>query len=29
MPEYFGQFGEHLPQAIADEQKALVERLES
>ncbi len=27
MPEYFGQFGDHLPQAIADEQAALVARL--
>ena len=27
LPEYFGQFGERLPQAIADEQRALVERL--
>ncbi|MBC7374215.1 MAG: phosphoenolpyruvate carboxykinase (GTP), partial [Frankiales bacterium] len=28
MPEYFGQFGAHLPQAINDEQQALVERLQ-
>ena len=28
MPEYFGQFGDHLPQAIKDEQRALVERLD-
>jgi phosphoenolpyruvate carboxykinase (GTP) len=28
MPEYFGQFGDHLPQAIKDEQHALVERLD-
>ena len=28
MPEYFGQFGDHLPQAITDEHRALVERLE-
>ncbi len=28
MPEYFGQFGDHLPQAITDEHAALVERLE-
>ena len=27
MPEYFGQFGEQLPQAIKDEHHALVERL--
>ncbi|MEX2291296.1 MAG: phosphoenolpyruvate carboxykinase (GTP) [Mycobacteriales bacterium] len=27
MPEYFGQFGDRLPQAIADEHAALVERL--
>jgi phosphoenolpyruvate carboxykinase (GTP) len=27
LPEYFAQFGERLPQAIADEQRALVERL--
>ena len=27
MPEYFGQFGDHLPQAITDEHRALVERL--
>ena len=27
MPEYFGQFGDHLPQAITDEHAALVERL--
>ena len=29
MPEYFAQFGDHLPQAIADEQRALVDRLEA
>ena len=28
MPEYFGQFGDHLPQAITDEHRALVERLD-
>ena len=28
MPDYFGQFGDHLPQAIKDEHAALVERLE-
>jgi phosphoenolpyruvate carboxykinase (GTP) len=28
MPEYFAQFGDHLPQAISDEHAALVERLE-
>jgi len=28
MPDYFGQFGDHLPQAITDEHAALVERLE-
>ncbi len=28
MPDYFGQFGDHLPQAIADEQASLVRRLE-
>ncbi|MCY7365022.1 MAG: phosphoenolpyruvate carboxykinase (GTP) [Frankiaceae bacterium] len=28
MPDYFGQFGDHLPQAIKDEHSALVERLE-
>ena len=28
MPEYFGQFGGHLPQAITDEHRALVERLD-
>jgi phosphoenolpyruvate carboxykinase (GTP) len=27
LPEYFAQFGEHLPQAITDEHAALVERL--
>ena len=27
MPEYFGQFGDRLPQAITDEHHALVERL--
>ncbi len=27
MPEYFAQFGDHLPQAIKDEHKALTERL--
>ena len=29
MPEYFAQFGDHLPQPIADELRALVERLEA
>jgi phosphoenolpyruvate carboxykinase (GTP) len=29
MPEYFGQFGAHLPQAITDEHRALVERLQA
>ena len=29
MPDYFAQFGEHLPQAIVDEQAALVKRLEA
>jgi phosphoenolpyruvate carboxykinase (GTP) len=29
LPEYFAQFGEHLPQAITDEHTALVERLRS
>jgi len=28
MPDYFGQFGDHLPQAITDEHRALVERLD-
>jgi len=28
MPDYFGQFGDHLPQAINDEHRALVERLD-
>jgi phosphoenolpyruvate carboxykinase (GTP) len=28
MPEYFGQFGDRLPQAIKDEHHALVERLD-
>ncbi len=28
MPEYFAQFGDHLPQAIKDEHSALVERLD-
>jgi phosphoenolpyruvate carboxykinase (GTP) len=28
MPEYFAQFGERLPQAIKDEHRALVERLD-
>ena len=28
MPDYFQQFGDHLPQAISDEHSALVERLE-
>ncbi len=28
MPEYFAQFGDHLPQAIKDEHHALVERLD-
>ena len=29
MPAYFEQFGDHLPQAITDEQRALVERLQA
>ena len=29
MPEYFAKFGDRLPQAIADEQAALVQRLEA
>ncbi|MCW2776476.1 MAG: phosphoenolpyruvate carboxykinase, partial [Frankiales bacterium] len=29
IPEFFAQFGEHLPQALADEQKKLVERLQA
>ena len=28
MPEYFAQFGDHLPKAISDEHAALVQRLE-
>ncbi len=28
IPEFFDQFGEHLPQALKDEQRKLVERLE-
>ena len=29
IPEFFAQFGEHLPQALADEQRKLVERLQA
>ena len=27
IPEFFAQFGEHLPKALAEEHAALVERL--